>query len=110
MLSGLGAAPPGFTSGTAGQRNETGIDNGGETMNLRLQPAVFLDRDGVVNHVVMRDGVPHPPQHLDEFAFFRNAADSLFQLRRAGYPLIVVTNQPDVARGTQTRWRVEEIN
>ncbi len=79
-------------------------------MTIRLQPAVFLDRDGVLNRVAVRDGVPHPPDHLGEFAFLPGVAAALCRLREAGYLLVVVTNQPDVARGTQIRERVQEMN
>ena len=79
-------------------------------MKARLQPAVFLDRDGVLNSIVMRDGVPGPPESLGEFALLPGVTQALCRLRGAGYPLVVVTNQPDVARGTQTREHVEEIN
>jgi len=79
-------------------------------MRIRLQPAVFLDRDGVLNRVAVKDGVPHPPDHLGEFAFLPGVPEALRLLREAGFPVVVVTNQPDVARGTQTRERVEEMN
>lgn len=72
--------------------------------------AVFLDRDGVLNRVTVRDGVPHPPNSVDELHILPGVADALNDLRQAQFHLIVVTNQPDVARGTQTRERVEEIN
>src|SRR5262249_27957174 len=36
--------------------------------------------------------------------------EALHRLRAAGFPLVVVTNQPDVARGTQTREHVEEMH
>lgn len=73
-------------------------------------PAVFLDRDGVINRSVVRDGKPHPPASLDELEILPGAVHSLKQLASAGYILIGVTNQPDVARGTQTRKAVEAIN
>lgn len=61
--------------------------------------AVFLDRDGVLNRVVMREGRPASPRSLDEFAYEPGVAEALTLLRRAGLPLFVVTNQPDVRRG-----------
>ena len=79
-------------------------------MKIHLQPAVFLDRDGVLNRVIVKDGVPHPPDCLDQFDFLAGVPRALSHLREAGFPLVVVTNQPDVARGTQTRERVEEMN
>ena len=39
-----------------------------------------------------------------------DAADALADLKSHGFLLIVVTNQPDVARGTQRRDAVEQIN
>jgi D-glycero-D-manno-heptose 1,7-bisphosphate phosphatase len=79
-------------------------------MRIHLQPAVFLDRDGVLNRITVRGGIPHPPDHLGEFALLPGVAAALFRLKEGGFPLVVVTNQPDVARGMQTRKRVEEMN
>jgi D-glycero-D-manno-heptose 1,7-bisphosphate phosphatase len=74
------------------------------------QPAVFLDRDGVLNRVFVRDGVTHPPAHFGEFEFLPGVAVAVRRLHEAGFPLVVVTNQPDVARGLQTREGVEAIH
>jgi len=72
--------------------------------------AVFLDRDGVINRTLVRDGKPYPPRNVGELEILPGVAEALKQLHNAGFKLIVVTNQPDVARGTQTRAMVEEIN
>jgi len=72
--------------------------------------AVFLDRDGVLNEVVVREGLPYPPASLDELKLAPDAAVALARLKAAGFLLIVVTNQPDVARGTQSRAAVEAMN
>jgi D-glycero-D-manno-heptose 1,7-bisphosphate phosphatase len=66
-----------------------------------VTPAVFLDRDGVLNAVVMRDGEPGSPRSLDEF---RPASDLLAirRLRAAGLLVFIITNQPDVTRGHVT--------
>lgn len=74
------------------------------------QPAVFLDRDGVLNRVFVRDGVTHPPTRVEEFELLPGAAEAVRRLHRAGVPLVVVTNQPDVARGRQTQDGVEAIH
>ncbi|MEO7270604.1 MAG: HAD-IIIA family hydrolase [Vicinamibacterales bacterium] len=65
-------------------------------------PAVFLDRDGVINKAVVRQGRPHPPDTLDELEILPGVAEGLQRLKTAGFALVVVTNQPDVARGRQT--------
>jgi D-glycero-D-manno-heptose 1,7-bisphosphate phosphatase len=72
--------------------------------------AVFLDRDGVINRAVVRDGKPHPPDSIDDLEVLDGVPDALRKLRGAGFRLIVVTNQPDVARGTQTREAVEAMH
>jgi transaldolase len=75
-----------------------------------LRPAVFLDRDGVLNRTSVRGGTPYPPASLSEVEVLPGVEAALRKLREHGLPLIVVTNQPDVARGTQKQSAVEEIN
>lgn len=72
--------------------------------------AVFLDRDGVLNRATVRNGKPYPPDSVDQLQILPEAAECLRQLQQSGFLLIVVTNQPDVARGTQTRAQVEAIH
>ncbi len=73
-------------------------------------PAVFLDRDGVINRAMLREGKPYPPARLDEFELLPGSMKSLPLLAASGYVLIGITNQPDVARGTQSRSNVEAFN
>ncbi|NOX54118.1 MAG: HAD family hydrolase [Planctomycetes bacterium] len=61
--------------------------------------AVFLDRDGVINEVIFRNGKPASPRSMDEFRLVDGIRAELDRLRAAGLRLFVVTNQPDVARG-----------
>lgn len=75
-----------------------------------MRRAVFLDRDGVINRAVVRDGRPHPPANLAAMEMLPGVSDALAALHEAGFTLIVVTNQPDVARGTTSMATVEEIN
>ena len=74
------------------------------------RPAVFLDRDGVLNRTFVQDGVSHPPERLDQFELLPGVENAARRLAEAGWPLLVVTNQPDVARGTQTRQTVEAMH
>lgn len=69
-----------------------------------------MDRDGVINKAIVRDGQPYPPVSLAELEILPGVLESLQQLRDANYLLVVVTNQPDVARGTTKREDVELIN
>jgi D-glycero-D-manno-heptose 1,7-bisphosphate phosphatase len=72
--------------------------------------AVFLDRDGVINAVVLRAGRPHPPACLAELTILPGVPQALEQLKAAGYALVVVSNQPDVARGTASQADVDALN
>lgn len=72
--------------------------------------AVFLDRDGVLNRPVVRDGLPFPPANINGFELYPGVADGCAELKAAGFLLIVVTNQPDVGRGTQTREAVAAMH
>jgi D-glycero-D-manno-heptose 1,7-bisphosphate phosphatase len=72
--------------------------------------AVFLDRDGVINQPLVREGRPYPPAEVKDFELYEDVPAGCARLEAAGYLLIVVTNQPDVARGTQTRAAVEEMH
>lgn len=72
--------------------------------------AVFLDRDGVLNRTTVTDGVPHPPASAAELDVLPGVPQALESLAAEGLLRIVVTNQPDVARRTQTREGVDAIN
>ncbi len=75
-----------------------------------MKQAVFLDRDGVINRALVRDGKPYPPANLTELEILPGVADAMHLLHEAGWLLIVVTNQPDVARGATPLAEVEAIN
>lgn len=82
----------------------------GISSQLKKNRAVFLDRDGVINQAVVKDGKPYPPSGLSELKILPGVSEAINQLHQDGWLLIVVTNQPDVARGTTKRETVEEIN
>jgi len=75
-----------------------------------MNRAVFLDRDGVLNASIVREGKPYPPQTLEEFRVYPEVPEACELLRRAGFLLVVVTNQPDVGRGTQSREAVDAMH
>jgi D-glycero-D-manno-heptose 1,7-bisphosphate phosphatase len=72
--------------------------------------AVFMDRDGVINRAFVRDGIPHPPDSVDGLEILPRVPEALGSLRAHGFALVVITNQPDVARGTCSRECVEDIH
>lgn len=72
--------------------------------------AVFLDRDGVLNAPVIRDGRSYPPATVEEMRLLDGVVEACTALKQAGFLLLCVTNQPDIARGTTTSATVERIN
>jgi D-glycero-D-manno-heptose 1,7-bisphosphate phosphatase len=72
--------------------------------------AVFLDRDGVLNRPVVRNGRPHPPSSVEDFELYDDAEDGCARLKAAEFLLVVITNQPDVGRGSQSREAVEAMH
>lgn len=72
--------------------------------------AVFLDRDGVLNRAVVRAGKPYPPQGVAGVEILPGVPEALRRLKSADFVLIVVSNQPDVARGTTSRSTVDAIH
>ncbi len=79
-------------------------------MNGERCRAVFLDRDGVLNRAEVRDGVPRPPAGSASAELLPGVAEACRDLAGAGWLLIVVTNQPDISRGSTTRADVDAIN
>ena len=79
-------------------------------MGVGALRAVFLDRDGVLNRTILRNGKPYPPATLEELQILPDVPQALADLKKCGFLLLVVTNQPDVARGTQRRAVVESIH
>ncbi len=78
--------------------------------NSILSKAVFLDRDGVLNKAIVRKGKPYPPSNLTQLELLPGVEQATKELKAHGFLLIVVTNQPDVARGIVSKDNVEEIN
>jgi D-glycero-D-manno-heptose 1,7-bisphosphate phosphatase len=75
-----------------------------------MKRAVFLDRDGVVIEAQVKDGKPYPAASAESMHIPPGTKGALGRLKALGYLLIVVTNQPDIARGTQTREAVDKMN
>lgn len=75
-----------------------------------MRRAVFLDRDGVINAAIVRDGRPYPATNVPETVLVDRAESSLARLKEHGFLLMVVTNQPDVRRGAISRESVDEIH
>jgi len=64
--------------------------------------AVFLDRDGVINRAIVRNGKPFAPVNFSEVELIDGVGLGLARLRNMGFLNVVVTNQPDLSTGKQT--------
>ena len=75
-------------------------------------PAVFLDRDGVLNEIVFNEDTEQmdSPQRLSEFRPFPEAADALKKIKEKGYYVFIVTNQPGAAKGKSSLKTLYDIN
>ncbi len=72
--------------------------------------AVFLDRDGILNRVELRDGKPYPPRELTREIITPGIGPALARLKQKDFLLIVATNQPDVVTGKQSRAALEAFH
>lgn len=65
---------------------------------MKAGKAIFLDRDGVINKVILKDNKPFSPRRINEFKLLPEIVNFLNTLKKTGFINIVVTNQPDIAR------------
>ncbi len=72
--------------------------------------AIFLDRDGVLNKAIIKNSKPYPPSKIEELEILPGVFEGIELLKHSGFKLIVITNQPDVARRTSKKETVDEIN
>jgi D-glycero-D-manno-heptose 1,7-bisphosphate phosphatase len=75
-----------------------------------MKRAVFLDRDGVLNRSLLIQGVPKPPNSIEDVEILPGVHQAIQILKKSHFVPVVVTNQPDVARGISTQQNVEAIN
>lgn len=75
-----------------------------------MKKGVFLDRDGVLNRTALIDGVPRPPKSIEDVEILDGVIEAIQILKNHGFVPVVVTNQPDVARGDTTKNQVDAIN
>ena len=75
-----------------------------------MKKAVFLDRDGVLNRSFIKNGKPFPPFDLNNVEILEGVKDAIIALKKENWLVIVITNQPDVARNKASKQNVEKIN
>ncbi len=75
-----------------------------------MKRAIFLDRDGVLNANIVRDGKPYAPRSLEDFRLLPGVEEAVRRAKSAGFLAIVATNQPDIAAGLTPRATVEAMH
>lgn len=73
--------------------------------------AVFLDRDGVINALVyhQEQGIIDSPFTEEQFGLLPHAAEAVKKLRQMGYRIVLVSNQPGIAKGHMTMEAFDKI-
>ena len=74
-----------------------------------MNRAVFFDRDGVLNKLVYRDGGYYSPRKMKNLKLERDAASTIQTVKNNGYLCIVISNQPDIARGYLDKSVLDEM-
>ena len=77
-----------------------------------MKKAAFIDRDGTLNEMVYdaAHGIMDSPRRPEQVALMKGAGEFLRQLREDGYFIVVVTNQPGIAKGTMTMSELDAVN
>lgn len=76
----------------------------------QLNKAIFFDRDGVVNKSLILNNKPFPPKSIEDLVVYECLPAILKKLRENMYLTFIITNQPDVKRGTVIKKDVDKIN
>jgi len=74
-----------------------------------MNRAVFFDRDGVLNELIKRDGGYYSPRDSSKFRIIPNSIKVTNYTNLKGYLNIVISNQPDVARGYLTKFDLDKM-
>jgi len=76
-----------------------------------MNKAVFLDRDGTINETIAVPdlGILESPLVPEQFKLLPNVPEAIRIFNRLGLKVIVISNQPAVAKGKLTRSSFEAI-
>ena len=75
-----------------------------------VNKAVFLDRDGVINHSEVRGGKPYAPRLAKDFILLPGVENAIIDIKSMGYQIIVVTNQPDINNKLVNPLEIEKMH
>ena len=75
-----------------------------------MRKAIFLDRDGVINKIFIKNGLPYSPPTFDLLEILPGVKESILRLKKLNFLCLVVTNQPDVSREKIEKKTVIKMN
>ena len=75
-----------------------------------MRKAIFLDRDGVINKTLIKNGLPYSPPTFELLEILPGVKESILRLKKLNFVCLVVTNQPDVPRGKIEKKTVIKMN
>ena len=75
-----------------------------------MNPAIFLDRDGVINFTKIIRGKPYAPKYYKDFRIFSNTEKCLNSIKQMGFLAIVITNQPDIGNKKTSHLEVKKMH
>ena len=75
-----------------------------------MRKAIFLDRDGVINKIFIKNNLPFSPPTFDLLEILPGVKESILRLKKLNFVCLVVTNQPDVSRGKIEKKIVIKMN
>jgi D-glycero-D-manno-heptose 1,7-bisphosphate phosphatase len=77
---------------------------------MKNKKAIFLDRDGVINKAIIRVGGFSSPWSLTEFEIIDEVEEALAEFKKLEFLNIIITNQPDIARGNLLLSELEKMH
>jgi len=75
-----------------------------------MKRAIFLDRDGVINNVIIKEGKAFSPRKFEDFELVDGIKNVLERFKTEGLLNIIVTNQPDIARGLMKKEELQKMH
>ena len=78
---------------------------------MNMTKAIFLDRDGVINELVYypEQGIVDSPFTAEQFRLLPQAGEAINKFHNSGYKVILISNQPGIAKGHLSEETFEEI-
>ena len=76
-----------------------------------MNKAIFLDRDGVINEMIFQkeEGIVDSPSSAKQFKIIKNVPESIAKLNSLNYKVIIISNQPGIAKGYFTKKTFEKM-